>query len=1689
MRVKRFFAAVAGLAMILGLTGINAIPASASDQEYNSVVSATPRNNTPHVLDGIVFSIAEVGNMIVLGGSFTQVQAANGGPVLTRNRLVAFNKDTGAISTSFAPNLNSTVRSVIAAPDGNSVYVGGQFGTLNGQSAPKVLRLNVGNGQRITQFNPGQINAVVHDMNLVGDRLFFGGEFTAVRGQERLGLAEVNATSGALSERTKVAFTDTHRGGNTFVHKFDVDAAGKKMVATGNFRYIDGQDRVQVGVLDISGAQTNVADWQTERWKPNCYPSFAYYLNDLDFAPDGSYFVLSSMGGYGSGPPTLCDTISRWQSDDSGAGINPVWVDYTGGDSVYALEATQNTIYFGGHMRWVNNPFRADAAGQGAVGREGIGALNASNGMPIEWNPGRDRGRGVFDLLATTDGVWVGSDTDRIARYVYKGRIALFPLAGGTEIPSAEPPALPVDVVQAGALSSNQDPRYLYRINSGGDTIPAVDGGMDWLGDNNAPGSNYRSSGNNSAGYDAVGSLSDKVPESTPRGIYSSERWDPAGGEKLQYNFPVDSGKNVEVRVYLADRCNCTTAPGSRVYNLDVEGSRAYSNIDLNADPGHNIGTMLSKRVVSDGSINITFDHVTENPAVNGVEIVDLDAQAPDPGASAQVNETYFDGTSAASKGATKLTGNVNWDAVRGGFVADGRMYFAMADGTFVSRTLNGNTLGNAATHDLYGLTNFSSEAQQMTGLFFKNDRIYFTLSGQNALFMRYLDLDSGIIGAERFTVATASAQVPWSAVRGMFQAGDTLYLATPDGDLMAANWRQGVTDGTAEGPTQVVSGPDKDGANWASRALISMTSDGAPPLPNKPPTADFGSECTDLGCAFDASGSTDSDGEIKDYAWNFGDGKTGTGKQVEHQYAEAGDYEVTLTVTDDDGATATKTVTVTVTAPENQAPTAQITQTCDQLACEFSGADSSDPDGEIASYAWSTSDGGSGEGATFSHEFAEAGTYTVSLTVTDDQGKSDTKQVELEVSTTPNSAPEAKILTTCNQLECTFNGGGSTDQEGEIASYKWSTSDGGSGDAVEFVHEFPAGGKYTVSLTVTDESGATNTVEEEVQVSAAANQVPKASFTQDCVFLSCTLDGTLSADPDGEITGYVWSVNGTEVAEGMVATHAFEQPGTYQVTLTVTDDANETGSVTQPVSVVQDPGPQPGNNVSFVASTANDGATTSTSHTVTVPSAVKEGDLMVAVLSTNSGSTTLSAPAGWQTRADASTTSMSGAIYSKIASASDAGSRVSVGSSGYVRGSLVLSAYRDATVDGASFAMRPETTSGAVHTTPVLNAQSNSWLLSYWADKTASTTTWQLPGGTVARETGSGSGAGHLSWMLADSNGAVSAGDAGGLKATANSTTANAVMASVVLAGAPGQGGNAKPVADFEWDCDFLACIFDGTGSSDPEGALLDYTWSVNGEVKANGESFSHAFSEAGTYQVSLKVIDPQGASGTKTASVSVEADTAPEPESEVEFVASAANSGTANAINHSVKLPSGIQAGDVLVGVFVTNQYTSAPSIPASWEQRAQVATASMQGAMFSKVATASDAGATVSVSVGGYARGSLSVAVYRNATVNSASFVMEPEVGAKAQHQTPEATAANGDWVLSYWADKTASTTKWSIPSALSTRQTGAGTGAGHLSWMLADSGGPISAGAVGGLTGTADSSTSNAVMGTVVLGAED
>ena len=127
-----------------------------------------------------------------------------------------------------------------------------------------------------------------------------------------------------------------------------------------------------------------------------------------------------------------------------------------------------------------------------------------------------------------------------------------------------------------------------------------------------------------------------------------------------------------------------------------------------------------------------------------------------------------------------------------------------------------------------------------------------------------------------------------------------------------------------------------------------------------------------------DAGGSSDSDGSIASYAWEFGDGATGTGKTPEHTYGAAGDYDVKLTVTDDDAATDSVTKSVTVTDPStNVKPVAEFSSTPVGLVVSFDAGGSSDSDGSIASYAWEFGDGATGTGETPEQPMVQLATMT----------------------------------------------------------------------------------------------------------------------------------------------------------------------------------------------------------------------------------------------------------------------------------------------------------------------------------------------------------------------------------------------------------------------------------------------------------------------------------------------------------------------------------------------------------------------------------------------------------------------------------------------------------------------------------------------------------------------------------------
>lgn len=146
-------------------------------------------------------------------------------------------------------------------------------------------------------------------------------------------------------------------------------------------------------------------------------------------------------------------------------------------------------------------------------------------------------------------------------------------------------------------------------------------------------------------------------------------------------------------------------------------------------------------------------------------------------------------------------------------------------------------------------------------------------------------------------------------AQRDLFPADpEAPYFAAASG-LATATW--GVLDVRATATTLSAGFARASGGTFTDAFTIGPGG----PAQNLPPTASFTASCTQLDCVVDATASSDPDGTIATYAWDFGDGATGSGATTNHPYATAGSYTVTLTVTDDDGATASSTRTVSPTS------------------------------------------------------------------------------------------------------------------------------------------------------------------------------------------------------------------------------------------------------------------------------------------------------------------------------------------------------------------------------------------------------------------------------------------------------------------------------------------------------------------------------------------------------------------------------------------------------------------------------------------------------------------------------------------------------------------------------------------------------------------------------------------------------
>jgi large repetitive protein len=249
---------------------------------------------------------------------------------------------------------------------------------------------------------------------------------------------------------------------------------------------------------------------------------------------------------------------------------------------------------------------------------------------------------------------------------------------------------------------------------------------------------------------------------------------------------------------------------------------------------------------------------------------------------------------------------------------------------------------------------------------------------------------------------------------------------------------------------------------------------------------------------SFNGSSSTVSNGTFN---WDFGDGQTATGVSATHRYNRGGTFTVTLTVTSDTKATSTssRTINVSTTLPANTAnftfsPTAPsinqdvtFTATTTAAGPGFPGGPGGGGGGvtpvQGATYTWDFGDGTTGTGPSTTHRFTRAGTFAVTLRVTNDSGLTATTTRQLTVSgTLPAGSANFVFSPTDPRVGDVvfFNASVSTATN---ASYSWDFGDGTNGSGVSPTHSYSQARTYTVTLTVRNDQGQTASVSKEVTV------------------------------------------------------------------------------------------------------------------------------------------------------------------------------------------------------------------------------------------------------------------------------------------------------------------------------------------------------------------------------------------------------------------------------------------------------------------------------------------------------------------------------------------------------------------------------------------------------------------------------
>jgi PKD repeat protein len=251
-----------------------------------------------------------------------------------------------------------------------------------------------------------------------------------------------------------------------------------------------------------------------------------------------------------------------------------------------------------------------------------------------------------------------------------------------------------------------------------------------------------------------------------------------------------------------------------------------------------------------------------------------------------------------------------------------------------------------------------------------------------------------------------------------------------------------------------------------------------------------------------------------------------------------------------------------------NVAPVANFGVSTSALTASFTDS-STDSDGSIASRSWDFGDGTTSTLTSPTKTYAAAGSYNVTLTVTDNGGLTHSRTTAVTVGSTGNVAPVANFTSSVSGLTATFTDT-STDSDGSIVTRGWDFGDGTTSSATNPSKTYSAAGTYNVTLTVVDDGGLKHSRTSAVTVSSSGNVAPDAHWSwsrasSGAAFVKFTAAG--STDSDGQVVSYLWNFgDGTTSTD--VAPRKVYRAGTYSFSVTVTDNGGLTNTASGSISV-----------------------------------------------------------------------------------------------------------------------------------------------------------------------------------------------------------------------------------------------------------------------------------------------------------------------------------------------------------------------------------------------------------------------------------------------------------------------------------------------------------------------------------------